>query len=152
MTVYDPNGDVVTDVNGLLLENVPFTQSYFINLNYYGSYSVVYSSTDAVGNEQKFYYAVYVKDNTAPKIVLESELQTEVQQGEKITVVKALAMDNLDGELPLFTYVYTPEGVTMKVENGGSFVAMYKGVYEIRYMAIDAFGNLQCASYKVTVR
>lgn len=152
MTVYDSNGDVVTDVNGLLLENVPFTQSYFINLNYYGSYSVVYSSTDAVGNEQKFYYAVYVKDNTAPKIVLESELQTEVQQGEKITVVKALAMDNLDGELPLYTYVYTPEGITMKVENGGSFVAMYKGVYEIRYMAIDTFGNLQLVTYKVTVR
>ena len=152
MTVYDPNGDVVTDVNGVLLEDVSFTQSYFINCNYYGSYSVVYSSTDIAGNEQRFYYAVYVKDNTAPKIVLEGEMQTEVQQGQTIKVVKALAVDNLDGELPLYTYVYTPEGITMKVENGGSFVAMYKGVYEIRYMAIDAFGNLQLATYKVTVR
>lgn len=152
MTVYDPNGDIVTDVDGLLLENVPFTRSYFINLSYYGSYSVVYSSSDVAGNEQRFYYAVYVKDNTAPKIVLESEMQTEVQQGEKIKVVKALAMDNLDGEVALYTYVYTPEGITMKVENGGSFVAMYKGVYEVRYMSIDAFGNLQVATYKVTVR
>ena len=152
LTVYDPNGEIVTDLNGLALENVPYDQSYFVKLNYYGSYSVAYSAVDKSGITRDYYIALYVTDNVAPKIALEGEMQTEVQQGDTINVVKAIAMDNLDGEVTLYTYVYTPEGVTMKVENGGSFVAMYKGVYEIRYMSIDSFGNLQLTTYEVTVK
>ncbi len=152
LTVYDPNGAVVTDVDGVSLNNVPFSRSYFINLQYYGSYSVVYTSTDIFGREQTYYYAIYVTDNVAPKILLESEIQTQAKVGEEINVIKAVAVDNLDGEVVLYTYVINPSSVIKKVENGGSFEATEEGVYEIRYICIDSFGNLQFISYKVTVK
>ncbi len=152
LTVYDPNGAVVTDVDGLSLSNVSFSRSYFISLQYYGSYSVVYTSTDIFGREQTYYYAIYVTDNVAPKIVLQSEVQTQAKVGEKINVIKAVAVDNLDGEIVLYTYVISPSSVIKKVENGGSFEATEEGVYEIRYICLDSFGNLQFTSYKVTVK
>lgn len=151
LTVYDPNGDIVRDINGVLLDEVPFDTSYFINLNYYGSYSIMYTSEDISGRKQTYYYAIYVTDSVAPKVVLEGEMQTEVQFGRDINVVKAVAVDNLDGEVALYTYIVDPEGLVKKVENGGTFTATKAGVYEVRYMAIDSFGNLQIVSYFVTV-
>ena len=151
LTVYDPNGNVVKDINGLRLEDVPFTKSYFISLQSYGSYSVIYASKDKAGREQEYYYAIYVTDSVAPIISLQGVAQTEVKLGGKINVVKAVVTDNLDTELPLYVYMVDPASIITKVENGGSFVATRKGVYEIRYMTIDSFGNLKYFTYKVTV-
>ena len=151
MTVYDPNGDVVTDVNGLKLENVPIANSYFIKLNVYGSYSVVYASEDAAGREQEYFYAIYVVDEIVPKIVLDGEMQTEVKLGKSIHIVKATAMDNVDGKVEVYAYVVDASGIIVKVENGGSYTPTVKGVYEIRYMAFDTYGNMKILTYKVTV-
>ncbi len=151
LTVYDPNGAVMTDRDGVALSGVPFDKSYFIDLNYYGSYSVVYSSKDAAGREQTYYYAVYVADYVAPVISLLGKTQTEVKLGGKINILKGTATDNLDGEVSVYTYLVTPSSLVKKVENGGTYVATEKGVYEIRYMAIDSFGNLTIFTYQVTV-
>lgn len=151
LTVYDPSGAIIKDVDGLTLRNVPMDRSYFVNLQQYGSYSVMYTSRDMAGRTQTYYYALYVTDTVAPKIVLEGEMQTEIQRGQKLNVVKAISVDNVDGEVLLYTYVKDPSGVVTKVENGGSFVATQEGVYEIRYISIDSFGNLQMSVYKVTV-
>lgn len=151
VTVYDPNNNIVTDVNGLLLYEVPFDQSYFIQLDQYGSYSVVYTSKDRSGRTQTYYEALYVADVEAPVISLRGEVQTQVKLGEKIKIVKAFAVDNLDENVVTYTYLLNPSGVITSVENGGSVVATQTGVYEIRYMSIDAFGNLRMLTYKVTV-
>lgn len=152
LIVYDPEGNVVKDLNGTELFNVSFDRSYSIYLDSYGSYSIVYTSVDAFGRERAYYYAVYVTDDIAPKIVLQGTVQEEVKLGKKINIVEAIAVDNVDGEVPLYTYLVTPSGIVTKVENGGKFVAQEKGVYEIRYMSIDTFGNLQLITYKVTVK
>ena len=151
LIVYDPNGNVVVDMDGVELSGVPFDKSYFIELDYYGSYSVVYSSKDAAGREQTYYYAVYVADYIAPIISLQGETQTEVKLGKKINILKGIAEDNLDGEVPVYVYLVDPSGIIVKVENGGNYVATKKGVYEVRYMSIDSFGNLTIYTYQVTV-
>lgn len=151
LTVYDPNGNIVKDVDGTLLENVSFDRSYFISLDYYGSYSIVYSSKDWFGREQEYFYALYVADVDAPIISLMGETQTQVALGESITIVKAIAVDNVEGEVEVYTYLVDPEGLVVKVTNGGTYVTTTKGVYEIRYMSLDSFGNLRIVSRKVTV-
>lgn len=151
VTVYDPEGNIVKDVDGTLLYDVPFDRSYFITLEYYGSYSVVYSSKDLFGREQEYFYAVFVADYDAPIISLLGNTQTEVAVGGSINVVKAIAVDNVDGETEVYTYVVDAEGRVVSVENGGSLVAKKAGVYEIRYMAFDSFGNLRIVTRKVTV-
>ena len=151
LTVYDPEGNIVKDVDGMLLSNVPFDRSYFISLDYYGSYSVVYSSKDLFGREQEYFYALFVADYDAPVISLMGTIKTEASVGESINVVKAIAVDNVDGDTSIYTYVVDADGRVASVENGGSFVAKKAGVYEIRYMAFDSFGNLRIVTHKVTV-
>lgn len=151
LTVYDPSGNVVKDINGLTLKDVPFTQSYFISLQNYGSYSAVYTSIDNFGRKQTYHYAIYVTDNIAPNIVFTGEFKEEVQQWKKVDVAKAVVADNLDAEVILYTYLINPEGVITKIKNGGSFDATLAGVYEVRYISIDSYGNLNLTRYKITV-
>jgi hypothetical protein len=74
MTVIDPNGKVINDVNGLRLENVPFDRSYFINLEMYGSYSVKYSAMDWMEREQDYPFALLVVDDKAPEITVNGSI------------------------------------------------------------------------------
>ena len=151
LTVYDPEGNIVTDIEGTLLSNVPFDRSYFVTLEYYGSYTIEYCSEDWFGREQEYYYALFVADYDAPIISLMGTTQTEVALGKEIKIVQAVAQDNIDGETAVYTYLVDPDGLVVKVTNGGTFVATKKGVYEIRYMSFDSFGNLRIVSRKVTV-
>ena len=134
-----------------MLYNVPFDRSYFVTLEYYGSYTIEYYSEDWFGREQEYYYALFVADYEAPIISLMGTTQTEVELGKEIKIVQAVAQDNIDGETAVYTYLVDPDGLVVKVTNGGTFVATKKGVYEIRYMSFDSYGNLRIVSRKVTV-
>lgn len=151
LTVYDPNGNVVKDVDGLELSEVPFNRSYFVNLDSYGGYSIVYMAQDYMEETIKYYCALYVTDNDAPVITLDGELKTEIKQGKKIKIVKATAKDNVDEKVEVYTYLVTPSGVIVPVENGGSYKATETGVYKIRYMSIDSYGNMRIDVYEITV-
>lgn len=151
LTVYDPNGDIVKDINGMLLSGVSFAQSYFVQLDYYGSYSVVYTAKDLSGRTQTYYAALFVADNEEPIISLQGEVKSQIKLGEKIKIVSAFAVDNVDENVAVYTYLVDPDGIITSVENGGSVVATKKGVYQIRYMSIDSFGNYKLFTVQVTV-
>ena len=151
MTVRDPNGQVVTDINGLRLENVPFDQSYFIELKMYGSYSVKYTAMDWMEREQSYPFALLVVDDQKPVITLEKQLQTQVQQGKTLEIVNATANDNVDGNISVYAYLVDPSGIIRKVTMGEQVKLTEKGVYELRYMSIDEFGNLNIVYYNVAV-
>lgn len=152
MTVRDPNGQIVTDVNGLKLEDVPFDRSYFINLEMYGSYSVKYSAMDWMEREQDYPFALLVGDDQAPEITLDKEMKTEVKQGKKVAISKATATDNVDGEVSVYAYLVSPSGVISRVTMGEKIQLTEKGVYQVRYLAVDAFGNLNIQTYYITVK
>ena len=152
MTVKDPNGEIVTDVDGLRLENVPFDRSYFINLEMYGSYSVKYSAMDFMERKQEYPFALLVVDDQAPVIKLSGSVKTNAKQGDKLTIVKATAKDNVDAKVDVYAYLVDPNGIISKVNFGKRVTLNTKGVYELRYLAIDEFGNLNILCYKITVR
>ena len=151
MTVRDPNGQVVTDVDGLKLENVSFDRSYFINLEMYGSYSVKYSAMDWMEREQDYSFALLVVDDQAPVITLDGEMKTEVKQGKKVKIANPTATDNVDGEVQVYVYLVDPNGIISKVTPGEKMKFTEKGIYEFRYLAIDKFGNLNIQYYYITV-
>lgn len=151
MTVRDPNGQIVTDVDGLKLENVPFDRSYFIDLKMYGSYSVKYTATDWMEREQDYPFALLVVDDQAPEITLNGEIKTEVKQGKKVKIAKATATDNVDGDVSVYVYLVDPNGIISKVTLGEKVKLGTKGVYQLRYLAVDAFGNLNILYYDITV-
>ena len=151
MTVRDPNGKIVTDVNGLKLQDVPFDKSYFIKLEMYGSYSVKYSAMDWMEREQEYPFALLVVDDKAPEITVEKAIKTQVKQGEKIEIYKATATDNVDGEISVYAYLVNPNGILSKVSFGEKVTLTMKGSYELRYMAVDKFGNLNIRYYTIKV-
>ncbi len=151
MTVRDPNGKIVTDVDGLKLENVPFDRSYFIKLEMYGSYSVKYSAMDWMEREQDYPFALSVVDDKAPEITVEKGIKTQLKQGDKLEIVKATAKDNVDGEVNVYAYLVDPNGIIKKATFGDKVKLTMKGDYELRYMAVDKFGNLYIRYYTITV-
>ena len=151
MTVRDPNGNIVTDVDGLKLENVPFDRSYYINLEMYGSYSVKYSAMDWMEREQDYPFALLVVDDQAPVITLDGKIKTEVKQGKTIKVAKATANDNVDGMVDVYVYLVDANGIITKVTPGKKVKLTQKGVYQLRYMAVDEFGNLNILYYDIAV-
>ena len=151
MTVRDPNGKIVTDINGLKLQDVPFDRSYFINLEMYGSYSVKYSAMDWMEREQDYPFALLVVDDQAPVITLNGTIKSEVKQGKEIKVATATAMDNVDAEVEVYVYLVDASGIISKVTLGKSVKLTQKGVYQLRYMAVDKFGNLNILYYDIAV-
>ena len=151
LTVKDPNGKVVTDVDGLKLENVPFNRSYFINLEMYGSYSVKYSAMDWMEREQEYPFSISVVDDQAPVITVDGTNATEIKKGKEIKIAQATAMDNVDGEVDVYVYLVDPSGVIKKVSFGEKVKLTEQGVYQIRYMSVDAFGNLNILYHNIAV-
>ncbi len=151
MTVRDPNGNIMTDVNGVRLEDVPFDKSYFIKLEMYGSYSVKYSAMDWMEREQDYPFALLVVDDQAPEITVDGEIKTEVKQGRKIKIPAATAKDNVDGDISVYVYLVAPSGIISKVTPGEKVQLSVKGVYQLRYLAVDAFGNLNILYYDIAV-
>ena len=151
MTVRDPNGKIVTDVDGLKLQDVPFDRSYFIKLEMYGSYSVKYSAMDWMEREQDYPFALLVVDDKAPEITVEKAIKTQFKQGEKLEIVKATANDNVDGEVKVYAYLVDPSGILSRATFGDKVKLTMKGEYELRYMAVDKFGNLYIRYYTITV-
>jgi hypothetical protein len=74
-----------------------------------------------------------------------------VKQGKQITVAKATATDNVDGEVDVYVYLVNPSGVITKVTLGQKVKLTEKGVYQLRYLAVDKFGNLSILYYDITV-
>lgn len=151
MTVRDPKGNIITDVDGLLLKDVPFDRSYFINLELYGSYIVKYSAMDWMEREQDYSFSILVVDDQAPEISLEGTMKTEINVNQKFEIIKASAKDNVDGDVNVYVYLVNPSGVISKVTAGEQITFAKKGVYQVRYFSIDAFGNLNILYYNVTV-
>jgi hypothetical protein len=151
MTVRDPNGKIVTDINGLVLEDVPFDRSYFINLEMYGSYAVKYSAMDWMEREQDYPFGLLVVDDQAPEITLDSEVKTQVKRGKEIKIPKATANDNVDGEVKVYVYLVDPNGIISKVSFDEKVKLTKSGVYQLRYLSVDEFGNLQIDYYDITV-
>ena len=80
-----------------------------------------------------------------------SQPKNEVKKGKKLEIVGATANDNVDGETSVYVYLVNPSGIISKVTAGEKVKLTEKGVYELRYLAVDKFGNLNIVYYDITV-
>ena len=151
MTVKDPTGKIVTDVNGVKLENVPFDKSYFIELKMYGSYAVKYTAMDWMERKQDYSFALFVVDDQEPKITLAGTVAKQVEKGDSLEIVSATATDNVDGAVDVYVYLVDASGIVKKVTFGEKVKLNIAGKYQLRYLAVDAFGNLNILYYNIMV-
>ncbi len=159
MKVVDPEGNIVTDEAGNVLNEADPGLAHSIVLNKYGSYLVTYSAIDHNDNKITYSYAVTVVDDIAPEVRLLDHSSTG-KVGEKVSIAGIKVWDNDSSEFTIFVSVKTPDGriVTLgTVSNDGSlkpsstFTPNQKGTYEVTYMIYDDSGNSAFVSYDVEV-
>ena len=140
LTVQDPEGNVIKDESGKLLDNVDGSKEYRIKFSEYGTYRVVYVASDGVNKTRGMGYQINVKDEGTPVIQLKKEMTTKATVGEEIVFPELIIDDNTDGEFITWTNVLHPEGY-MTCEKT-SFTATTPGQYVITFCAQDESGNI----------
>lgn len=152
LTVYY-NNQPVSDVNGLLLQNVDPTVEYTILLSEFGSYRIAYTVSDGNGNTltSGHQYVINVNDVQPPEVVIGS-YSSNVSVGSSVTAAEVtLSDDNTDpAEIILRIYLYAPDGTVTNITESGSFTAETSGIYKVYYHATDAAGNVNIVGYSIT--
>lgn len=154
MSVRDPLGKIVKDVNGVDLQNVE-VKNYQIQLCDYGTYTITYNAKDSSGLANIHREYLRVLDDVAPKITLSTELPNKVSVGSTINLASATALDEVDGKTNVFIYIEDSRGSMLEMV--GSNEANYKytfaraGTYIINYLALDNAGNMALITHKIIV-
>ena len=151
LKVTDPDGNAVTDQNGVVLNGTQdATKDAPVLMEKLGTYTILYTAADGKKNTGRHIYTITVTDGEGPTISLLEHTET-VQTGDTVTLAGTQVQDNLTANCTVVSYVFDPEGVKIPV-TGGTFQATQSGVYTVRYMAFDGDGNCSFASYKVTAK
>lgn len=152
VTVHDPSGNIVKDVNGVSLENVQASQEYQIQLNGFGQFIVTYEAHDTAGNSSSFIYAINVEDDVAPTIEVTGSLPKTVKVGDSVRVPSFKVSDDQDKEVEATVYITTSHGEVIYLGNHNAFKPKYEGTYTLRIRAMDKAGNVSYVdlSFEVT--
>lgn len=156
VSVLDPEGNVISDKNGVLLDNVDASKSYEISLSKYGLYSINYVATEEnwIGNSNEFTNYLYVMDEEAPVITVTSEYTRTAKVGDLIILPTFTVSDNLTAEenIVIDRFVQNPTGRLVRIPYvSNSVVATYEGTYYFRIMAKDEYGNVATVTLEVIV-
>ena len=153
LTVRDPQGNVVRDLNGILLENVNPEAEYSFEITQIGQYQVSYTAAEDEAftprpNTARLGYVVNVEDSVPPEITFGDTLAGTAKVGDTI-VLPSYNMTAVD-EIAVSVFVLNPNGVLISM-SGNSFRPSYAGVYEFRIVAMDADGNMTMVRLAITV-
>lgn len=149
------DGEIVKDVNGNPIKDLPTTAQYTFNLDEVGAYTIEYVAT--VGKEKVREQAIVAVMNTvAPTITFEKGLSenkyVKVKAGTEYTFAAFEVSDNLTAKEELIVTVYVRNANFNTLQVGGtSTTFVYKGFYVIQVYCMDADGNYSTAYYNVLV-
>jgi hypothetical protein len=111
-----------------------------VNLDVVGVYSLTYSVTDGVGNEDSITIDVNVVDTTVPVIIGADDLSVEVGSSTPNWLTGVTANDNYDGDIT--------ESITVDSSEVNLDVV---GVYSLTYSVTDGVGNEDNKTIEVEV-
>jgi hypothetical protein len=145
ITVYAPNGDVVTATDGTFLFEAPADKDYQIVLTSLGEYTLQYFASDVSDNSFDYgYYTIFAVDTTAPVITMKSYLKSEVKVGDELTIPEFSYSDDSSKteDIKVMITVTLPQEMSYQiVEMGQKFKFEQKGVYYVRFTVVDDFFN-----------
>lgn len=158
LTVYDPEGNVVTSTDGVLLKDVDAMRDYKILLEDYGGYSVSVKATEAdywkFDNTAKYEYRVTVSDVTRPTITFKTDFTDKIKVGETLAIPEYTLSDDCSSadKLTVITIITNPKGLPNYLfGDERSLRCEYAGVYTVKMFVYDEAGNLTTFETKVTV-
>ncbi len=157
VTVYDGEGNIATDVNGMKLDKVDAGQKYTVKLNGYGVWNARYSirKKNWTNVSRTFTAYINVMDTEAPVIEITSGYVREAKVGDVIVLPDFTVSDNIteNDKLVIVKYVIDANGKVALLEGtSNSFKATKAGKYVMLITVSDEFGNTTTKSFTVTVR
>lgn len=153
VTVKDQVGNIITSIDGILLDEVSFAKSYQVELSKYGSYLVTYKASDTNGSgTATFTYALYVADVEKPVIMITKDNISSVKRNNTFDIQPATANDAVDGQLSVMYFIILPTGefIHIKADNL-TFTPTLSGSHVIRYHSVDLSGNQVFVDHEVIV-
>lgn len=139
----------VKDVNGKELKDVPADVEYVISLSQAGNYKITYTAKDARKGEVQADYVLQVVPKVKPTITVTQSLPTKVALGTEVKVPTANVTFSEENKDNLNYVIAISPTNGFEVLKDGTFVATKKGVYKIRYFAMDVYGNYAMTEYKI---
>lgn len=138
----------VTRNGETLLSKASANEEHILTLDKYGEYSVEYSAFDDSYNKATSTFVVNVRDNVAPIITVD---QTEiiVYVGTEVKLPTASVTDDVE-VAKQYVFIIDVANDMINVTGKDSFTPTVKGIYTIRYVAIDTSNNY--AIYDVVVK
>ena len=168
LTVKDAQGNIVSDINGVRLENVSAASDYTIQLTSYGQYIVEYNAIDCFKNKSsETSYTVNVFDRVAPSVVVADTWSATASIGEQVVLPEVTVTDNVStvDDITVYRFVRNPNGEVTTLgydytvnQDGALEYTLYKytfqyaGDYRFVVIACDEIGNQTLVQYTITVR
>ena len=159
VTVISPSGEIVTSVDGELMNRLDAHITYEFVLSEYGSYSILYTGRDSMGMSASKTYYYYVPDLVEPSITLTSEDFT-CNVNESVALPTATFSDNITETENLTYYIMyrDPADRCYIITYGkgnimdATFSFNEKGVWEIIYVVYDQYYNTSFKTITVIVK
>lgn len=144
-SLISPKGEKIKkDVSAELLKS--FTVSE------YGTYKLVFTAVDQLGNKTEKTIFINVKDNIAPVITVDSAYKTQYSVGDKITVASATATDNYTQGIKIVVLIKDPTSRYTLISTGEEIKLNKTGSYKIVYRAEDEYHNIAIKEYAFIVK
>lgn len=154
VTVRNPNGEIVTAVDGTRLDGVPADRTYEIVTDSYGYFNIRYEATCSNGQMSRESYSIYIVDSVSPELKVTGSVPATLKVGASWRVAAAEAIDNVSDSdritvLCVITHLSTHDiGV---YRSGDTYLFEKVGQYVVRFVATDESGNATVKEYAVTV-
>lgn len=133
-----------------VLSNAATDKEYRIPVSAYGTYNVVYTATDNLGNKKAYTYIVQVSDRTPPEIIISGNVPEQGKVNKTISLPSATAKDDNSETVYFYCYYTAPDGYTERIINN-SFVPSQKGIYVVTYFAYDEDGASSVKVFMINV-
>ena len=139
VTVRDPEGNVVKDIDGKEISELDADEPYRIKIEQYGNYNLEFVATDGTNTTRTIVSSIRVLDETAPEFRLKKKIPVSHRVGDKLTFPEFILSDNVTDTEKIVTWVNVihPDG-TMTYEKE-AVELKEEGVYELRFQALDDF-------------
>lgn len=133
-----PTAMAIDDVDGDLTAQIK--ESYDININVPGNYSIIFSVTDSNNNTATDTVFVEVKKDLPPVITIEGDAEISINQNTELVLPNITATDDADGDL------------TDKIEiTNDNINTTVVGSYTVIVSVMDSFGNRTEENIEVNV-
>ena len=160
-----------------ILDNVDASKDYKITLNNYGSYRIEYSSRDGNGRTSNRSFTICCIENEKPELAVNLNPKEEYSVGSNFTLPTYSFNDNSknctldislylpngqgiaiehdemrDGEIYRENYLDIDHYSSELVQDSNTIKLYMAGKYTLRYLVVDAYGNVNFQEFILNVR